>query len=352
MSGQAGSQIEDDKQEYQFSMPWVTPSGHEFSFYDTKDNQRLVLKHTSGSRIEFKTDGSIFMKAIKDFHFDSSVASSQQPGAGGGAGAGGGDNTTMRFEADLAIEVEGTFRIKANKIEIDSSETTKMISGTDTVITANNIIEKANENVAIEATKSVYVDCKDYRERSVSHQVEEGTQEAGGGAPGGGINHMNVTGHFVIDNTDPKGSITIKSAGYLNLVCGQERVDIVGKYIPTPSALALGTFTTQVFIPTPPAPMNKSVLGDYIFNSQGGASYTYALTTPSSMIAPGFGLNTIVTTGNANRLVMVGNDLDTVTVGNQACQVGAGNRTRLVGGNEVVTIAGIQKVTAAKIFLN
>ena len=104
---------------------------------------------------------------------------------------------------------------------------------------------------------------------------------------------MNVTGHFVIDNTDPKGSITIKSAGYLNLVCGQERVDIVGKYIPTPSALALGTFTTQVFIPTPPSPMNRSVFGDYIFNSQGGASYTYALTNQNSMVAPSFGLNTI-----------------------------------------------------------
>ena len=352
MAGKAGSQIEDEKQEYQFSVPWITPSGHELSFYDTPDNQRLVLRHTSGSHIEFKTDGSVFLKAVKDLHVNASVASSQQPGAGGGQGAGGGDSSTMRFEADLAIEVQGTLKIKANKLEVDVNETTKCISGTDMVLTANNIVEKANENVAIEATKSMYVDCKTYKERSVSHITEEGTMEAGSAVPGGGINQMNVSGHFVIDNTDPKGSITIKSAGYLNLVCGQERVDIIGKYIPTPSALALGTFTTQVFIPTPPAPMNRSVLGDYIFNSQGGASYTYALTTPSSMIAPGFGLNTIVTTGNANRLVMVGNDLDTVTVGNQACQVGAGNRTRLVGGNEVVTIAGIQKVTAAKIFLN
>ncbi len=194
--------------------------------------------------------------------------------------------------------------------------------------------------------------------------------EAGSAAPGGGINHMNVTGHFVIDNTDPKGSITIKSAGYLNLVCGQERVDIVGKYIPTPSALALGTFTTQVFMPTPPMPANRSVFGDYVFNSQGGASYTYALTTPSSMVAPGFGLNTIVTTGNVNRTVLLGNDIDmvtvgnqtqtvlkgnqvqTVAVGNQACTVGAGNRARIVGGNEAVTVLGIQKVTAAKILLN
>jgi len=83
MAAKAGSQIEDEKQEYQFSVPWITPSGHELSFYDTPGNQRLVLKHTSGSHIEFKTDGSVFLKAIKDLHVNASVASEQQPGAGG-----------------------------------------------------------------------------------------------------------------------------------------------------------------------------------------------------------------------------------------------------------------------------
>jgi len=257
----------------------------------------------------------------------------------------------MRFEADLELEVQGTLKITANKMEIDVNETTKSISGTDMILTANNIESKANENIALEATKSIYVDTKEYRERSVSHRTEEGTMETGGAA-GGGLNHMNVNGHFVIDNTDPKGSITIKSAGYLNLVCGQERVDIIGKYVPIPSALALGTFTTQVFTPTPPMPQNKSMLGDYIFNSQGGASYTYALTNPASTIAPGFGLNTIVTTGNVNRTVLLGNEIDTVAVGNQALTVGAGNRVRTVGLNELVTIGGVQKVTATLMFLN
>jgi len=107
MAAQAGSQIEDEKQEYQFSVPWITPSGHKLSFYDTPGNQRLVLRHTSGSHIEFKTDGSVFLKAIKDLHVNASVASSQQPGAGGAIGAGGGDASTMRFEADLAIRSSG-----------------------------------------------------------------------------------------------------------------------------------------------------------------------------------------------------------------------------------------------------
>ena len=61
----AGSKIEDDKQEYQYSMPFISPSGHELSFYETPDNQRVVLRHTSGSHIEFKSDGSVFLKAVK-----------------------------------------------------------------------------------------------------------------------------------------------------------------------------------------------------------------------------------------------------------------------------------------------
>ncbi len=79
----AGSKITDDAQEFQFSLPFISPSGHEFSFYDTPDNQRLVIRHTSGSHMEFKADGSVFIKAVKDLHTHSSVASSQSAMAGG-----------------------------------------------------------------------------------------------------------------------------------------------------------------------------------------------------------------------------------------------------------------------------
>ena len=61
----AGSKIKDDKQEYQYTIPWVTPGGHEFTFYDTPENERLVIKHSSGSRLEFKADGSVFLTAQK-----------------------------------------------------------------------------------------------------------------------------------------------------------------------------------------------------------------------------------------------------------------------------------------------
>ncbi len=345
MAGKAGSQVEDKKQEYQYSVPWITPSGHEISFYDTPENQRLVMKHTSGSHIEFKTDGSVFLKAVKDMHIHGSVLSEASTGAGGAAGAEGSDASTLRYDADFNIEVGGTLRIKATKLEVDVGETSKWISGTDCIITANNIEEKANENISLEGTKSIYVDTKEYRERSVSHRTEEGTMETGGGVGGSGVNYMNVQGNFIINNTDPTGGITLMSAGYMNLVCGQERVDIVGKYVPKPSALGVGTFTQQVFTPTPAMPQNKSIMpGDYTFQSMGGASYIYSLGVPGSSVQPAAGLN---------QVVALGNHLQTVTVGLQNLTVVAGHRNRIVGaGNETVTIGGIQKVTAAMIFLN
>ena len=331
MAGKAGSQILDTEQQYQYSMPFVTPSGHEISFYDTPENQRLIVAHASGSSIEFKTDGSVFIKSIKDLHLHGSVAS--DPGTDGGNTSGGADTTTQRFDTDVNLEVAGTLRIKAKKLEVDIGETTKVISGTDMILTANNIEEKANENIALKGTKSVYVDTKEYRERSVSHRTEEGTMEDSGS--GGGLNYMNVKGNFVINNTDPNGSISLISAGYLNLVCGQERIDVVGQYTTKPSSLGVGTFTQIVKMPTPPAPQNKSKLGDFIFSSTGGAAYTYSLTNPGSMINPKAGLQQTVTLGDMLQNVMVG------------------NRTRnVMAGKEDITIALDQTVIAKKIYLN
>ena len=339
----AGSKITDDAQEFQFSLPFVSPSGHEFSFYDTPDNQRLVIRHTSGSHMEFKADGSVFIKAVKDLHTHSSVASSQS------AMAGGADNTTVRHDTDYTMEVAGRLRFKCDQLDFEIGSTGRIIAGTDLILSSNNMINKATESISLEGTKSIYVDTKEMRERVQSRQTETGT--AGSAQTPGGLNVMRVHGNTIIDNQDPNGGITIASAGYLNLVCGKERVDLIGQYNPLPSTMALGTFTQRVF-------PSKGVLdvstrpGDYVFQSAGGASYTYSMLYPGSSLAQADGLNENVVLGNATKNVLVGNEIETIAAGNQVLAVGAGNRTRVVGLNETVAIAGIQKVTALKIFLN
>ena len=71
------SKIKDDAQKYMHSHTQVWEDGSEFSVYSTPGDQRMVLRHTSGSHLEFKSDGSIFVTAVKDFHFAAGMNSGE-----------------------------------------------------------------------------------------------------------------------------------------------------------------------------------------------------------------------------------------------------------------------------------
>lgn len=300
----AGSKIKDIKQEYQFSQPFITPSGHEISIYDTPGNARVVIKHTSGSHLEFKDDGTVFLKAVGDIHTHSGVISSKENSDKGS------DTSTLRVDTDYAMQIGGKLHIKCSELNLEIGSTGRIIAGTDLIVSANNLIEKATESISLEGTKSIYLDTKEVRERIVSRRSEIGTMEDG---PNGGINVMNVYGNAIIQNNDPNGGITISSKGYLNLVCGQERVDIVGRWTDKPSLEARATYTTQVH-----APIRKPL----DISTRPGNYYEYIETSKD-----------VIINLNANE-----------TVG--------GLRTRSVGAAEFVNIGGIQVVRAAKIFLN
>lgn len=344
------AKIRDDEQEYQYSFPFTTPSGHELSFYDTPDNQRLVVSHSSGSHIEFKSDGTVFIKSVKDIHTHGSVLSTATDSSSGS------DATTTRFDADQVWEIGGKLNIKCTELNFEIGGTGRIVAGTDLVVTANQIIERATESITLEGAKSVYLDTKEFRERVVSRRSEVGTMEDG--TPGG-INILNVHGNAVIRNDDPNGGITISSKGYLNLVAGQERVDITGMWTDTPSAEAVGTWTQKVFMPTEDVgPLNVSRPGgDYYFESETSAYYRYASTSPDPKYAP-YGYQVEVQTGDSNFNTMIGNydqrvTLDkNITVGQNLVEDVGMMRTRTVGKDENVDIQGIQTIKATKIFLN
>ena len=324
MSG--GSKIKDDEQEYQYTIPWVTPSGHQFTFYDTPENERLIVKHASGSRIEFKADGSIFLISVKDIHQHSSILSSQSDNAQAA------DASGLRYDTDLNLVVQGRLSIKATSLDIECGEYINSYAGTDYQIKGNNIIEKATEAIALEGTKAIHVDTKKYTERSVRHIVEEGTKEDGGP---GGQNIMNCHGNTVIRNDDPNGSITISSAGYLNFVAGKERVDIVGQDTDTPEAEARSTFTQKIRRPQPAGQEDRSTMpGDYYMEADAGAAYNIATQSGGSSVSQTDGL------------------LQSVVQGDMTQRITAGNRERFVGLEENVMITGKQTVKASQIFLN
>lgn len=312
----AGSKIRDTEQEYQYSVPFVSPSGHEFSFYDTPDNERLVIKHTSGSHIEFKADGSVFISAVKDLHTHSSVLSAESEQAQSA------DNTTQRIDTDHTLDVAGRLKIKCAELDIEVGSTGKIYAATDFIVNSNNYINKATESIQLSSTKSIYVDTKEMRERVVARQTEAGTMEDG---EKGGINVMKVYGNTIIQNDDENGGITIASKGYLNLVSGHERVDLVGKFTDTPSEEAEGTFTTKVYA-NPGTLDVSSVPGDVYFESEAGAYYSYATTVAGSSGSGSDGF------------------YEEVTLGNRVRNVSAGL--------EEITISGTQTTTAAMIYLN
>ena len=233
MSKTSGSKIKDDEQEYQFSLPFFSPSGHEFSFYDTPENERLVIRHTSGSHMEFKADGSE-----------------------------------------------------------------------------------------------------------------------------GGVNLMKVYGNTIIQNDDENGGITIASKGYLNLVAGQERVDLTGKFTDTPSDEAIGTFTNLVFKPEEKELDVSKKPGDYIMKTDAGAYYQYGKETKGSSEDEERGLFQEVTKGDmwqeivdGKRQRKVKKEEEVKIEDDQTIEV-KGDRKRKVEGDEKVEIEGTQTIKAKKIFLN
>ena len=345
----AGSKISDDKQEYQYSLPFVTPSGHELTFYDTPDNQRLRIKHSSGSHVEFKADGSVFIKAVTDIHTHGSVVSTS------GAETTSSDAGTTRQDADQCWEIGGKLTIKCASLDFEIGSTGRIKAGTDLIMSSNNMINKATESISLEGSKSVYIDTKEMTERIVSRKSETGTKEAGAS---GGVNVMNVFGNTIIQNDDVNGGITISSKGYLNLVCGQERVDLVGQWTDRPSTEAISTFTTKVKIPEEPGTLSVSRPGgDVYFESEATAHYNFASTSVDPKYVP-YGYQVLVTNGDANFDVQKGNYLGRVslnstdTIGQNRLEDVGLTRTRTVGAAETVKIQGIQTIKAAKIFLN
>ena len=177
----------------------------------------------------------------------------------------------------------------------------------------------------MEAEKSMYVDAKELKERVVSRSNEVGTKEGDDGSDeAGGINVMKVYGNTIIQNDDPTGGITIASAGYLNLVAGQERVDLVGKFTEEPSKEAISTFTTKVFATSGELDVS-GVPGDVYFESEAGAYYAYGKGTAGSTTSGSDGFKQDVKNGN---------------------------RVRTVAGLENINITGTQTVKAAMIYLN
>ena len=357
----AGTKIEDDegKQLQRFANVQVFPDGSSIEVYSSPENQRLRVRHSSGSHLEFKADGSVMLKAIKDMHINPSAMSKQNKEQKGS------DKSTTRYDTDYVLDVRGRLFLKASEINIEAGSTLRQTAGTDMIMSANNTIMKDTESLSIEPQKSLYIDTKEVRERVVHKTNYEGEDEDN--QPGGGdITYMK--GKSVIINDDPEGGISIITKGYLNFVCGQERVDIVGKYTEKPEKEAIGTWTNKVFQPEEAASQNKDKPGGtYYVETEGSMVQKLCTEEPSKMVKPNGRFLEIVE-GDNKEQTMKENKITMVVKKDMYKQVKEGKyeskvkkdekwevegeRTRKVKKNEKVEIQGTQKIKAKKIFLN
>jgi len=323
--------VRDDegKQKYAFSYPIVWPDGSEFSVYSSPDNRRMLLKHSSGSHIEFKDDGSIIVKAVKDLAIDCGSVND-------GSNEGNNPSSSMSVincDTDLTINVKGALRIEAKTFDLVGNESLKMNTSGDLITNGNNNIIKCKEQIALDSPKSVYVSANELRENITARTTEAGSSESDKMKGLGGNNVTRVHGHHVIENTDPKGGITIKSAGYLNIVTAAERIDITGdpaavapKYDPTPFGKATYTHIIRPY----PGPTPKGVPGSAYFEV-GPGGYTQLITGPTIRKQTGTSFHTFTGPFVENYI---------------------GYKNKNVTLSEFVAIGGILDIDAKMIFLN
>lgn len=300
------AKLADTGQEYQYTLPIIkTPSGHEIFAGDTPGNRRLQIKHSSGSQILFTEDGSIVIIAKKDIQIRSGgdVATSEV--------------VAINVDTDMVVNVNGKFHLHAKEIQLESDSNFAIQTSSDFTVKGNNVVNKATEQLSLESTKSIYVDSKELRERVVARQSEVGSAEgiAGTGLePSGGYNEINVMGNTVIKNNDPKGGVTIQSAGYLNFICGAERIDVTGDPVlaaTTIAANATGGLAnpyinyvnnratyTHIVRPSPGPTPGPALLppGSMYIETPGGYQHNCGLSWTANVV----GITNFITTGISN----------------------------------------------------
>ena len=157
--------IRDDGQEYQYVTPIMqSPGGHEIMMYDTPENKKIIIRHASGSGIEFTDDGSIIFIAKGSIQ----IRGSRDEEA---------ERTVLKVDKSFSVEVAEDLQVKASTLQLESQKSGGMYSAGDLTIKGNNVLNKGKENISIESAKSLYVDAQEIRERTVARQSEIGSQE-------------------------------------------------------------------------------------------------------------------------------------------------------------------------------
>ena len=98
--------------EYGQFQEFVTPAGHSVEYNDTPGSERIMIRHTSGTGINFGPDGSII---ISDKRRNDAIAENYVLSVSGQGELTFGGNLTIKCEGDFNLDVGGTFNVNAAK---------------------------------------------------------------------------------------------------------------------------------------------------------------------------------------------------------------------------------------------
>jgi hypothetical protein len=317
------AKIKDDagKQLYSRSFPEVFPDGSEFSVYSSPENSRVVLKHSSGSHIEFKNDGSVVVKAVNQLLIDCGTTTDEP--------------CVLKCNTNLLFDVAGNFTVRSNRFDLKAPEGIYTdSSGGDTKVQANNLVLGSLSNMSVQPAKSLYISTGEMRENVTTKTTEAGSAPNGINPALGGSIVSRAFGHHTIENVDPKGGLTLKSTGYTNILTAAERIDITGEpliaSVPAFEPTIYGRATYTHIVSAYPGPTPKGVPGSSYFQC-GPGGLTEVITGPVVRTNNGPTNHTFVGPFN---------------------EVYSASKIKNVAGFETSTVVGVFRLAAGLIFLN
>ena len=218
-----------------------------------------------------------------------------------------------------------------------------MMAGTDLEMKSTNTWMRAKEQIDIEGTTSIRMDTDECTQAFRTLKTDVGTEEGEDGKKGG-FYKLKTHGTMIFEQSDETAAYTVRSKGYANYVCGQERVDLIGKYEERPSTIAQegkATWTQKVVEPEKKDQNSVSTKpGDYFLHTDAGVTLKHDQKTEGSSQHPQHGRYIDIPKGDDEEFMGDGDKSLTIAKGDHEHTQAKGDKKKLVNGNEQETTTG------------
>ena len=130
---------------YPKNQVWETPGGHVIELDDTLTNERIMIRHKSGSGVEIKPDGTVYISSIDDVLI--SCANDKHVVVEG--------NAHMTYQGDLNVDVAGDYNLSVggNKTQIITGDLVSEIDGakrTNIALNESTTVKGHQSNTVVE----------------------------------------------------------------------------------------------------------------------------------------------------------------------------------------------------------